>query len=294
MDVFRINYAVGSGLAKNNAGDVKLVQALLNVYLRSKKKTTIKISTKIDDETKKAIIDFQKEVKKLAKPDGRVDPGGNTLKKLMSMRNDSFTVEGIVAPDFGRVTWESEGAEGGRYHSRRLHVPSNTSGLTIGRGYDFRRKKQSQIITDLNAAGLEPKKVAILKNAAGLFGNTAKQFVIDNDLLDFQISAQTQKNLFKISYDDEASQVKRICTKSDVVKLYGKCDWEKLNSAIKDMLIDLKFRGDYTSQSRKHVQKSASANDLQEFKKQIISKSNWSSVPSDRFERRKKFIEAAK
>lgn len=291
MDVFRINYVVGSGLAKNNSNDVKLVQALLNVYLRSKKKTDIKISTKIDDETKKAIIDFQKEVMKLAKPDGRVDPGGKTFKKLMSMRNDSFTVEGIVAPDFGKVTWESEGAEGGRYHSRKLHVPSNTSGLTIGRGYDLRQKKQSQIITDMNAAGLDPKKVAILKNAAGLFGSSAKRFIIDNDLLDYQVSTQTQKNLFKISYEYILKDVKRICTSPLVEKRYGKCEWDKLDGKIKDILVDLRFRGDYTPSARGFLQKSVVDNNLKEFSKQLTDKKNWIDVPSGRFNRRKAFIE---
>ena len=37
----------------------------------------------------------------------------------------------LDVPEIGIVTWDSEGSEGGRFHSRRLHVPSDTSGLTI-------------------------------------------------------------------------------------------------------------------------------------------------------------------
>lgn len=213
---------------------------------------------------------------------------------MIKVLKASHTKEAIVDPDYGIVTWKAEGTEGGIYHSRKLHVPSSTSGLTLGRGYDFRRKKQSTIIANLTTAGLDAKIINVLKNASGLFGSTAKQFIIDNDLLDFQISPNAQKSLFKISYNYEASQVKRICTKKDVVKLYGDCDWDKLHKGIKDLTIDLKFRGDYTSKSRKFLQQSIADNDLKAYKIEIIKKSNWPNVPADRFKRRKAFLEKQK
>ncbi|MEX0729512.1 MAG: hypothetical protein WED00_03675 [Aquisalimonadaceae bacterium] len=43
-----------------------------------------------------------------------------------------------MTPQKGLLTFEAEGTEGGRFHSRHLHVPSGMSGLTLGRGYDFR------------------------------------------------------------------------------------------------------------------------------------------------------------
>mgnify|MGYP006875700117 CR=1 FL=1 len=47
----------------------------------------------------------------------------------------------------GLLTFESEGHEGGPYHSRTLHVPSHTSGLTIGRGMTAgpRQKLESRL-----------------------------------------------------------------------------------------------------------------------------------------------------
>ena len=56
----------------------------------------------------------------------------------------------------------------------------------------------------------------------------------------------------------------------------------------------VKFRGDYTSSSRKIIQKHIANNDLKEFEKAMVDQKNWASVPSDRFNRRKQFLEKAK
>jgi len=294
MGWLSLNSSVGTDKGQNKSRDIKIAQALLNVYLRREKKAALKLTTKINKETNQTITNFQSKELNRSKPDGRIDPGGGTYKALIKVLKASHTTAAIVEPSYGIVTWNSEGTEGGIYHSRKLHVPGSASGLTLGRGYDFRRKKQATIIANLTTAGVDAKIITVLKNAAGLYGNTAKQFIIDNDLLDFQIQPNVQKKLFKISYEYEASQVKRISTKKDVVKLYGICDWDKLHSGIKDMAVDLKFRGDYTANSRKFLQQPIADNDLETFKKEIINKSNWPGVPADRFKRRKDYIEKQK
>jgi len=50
---------------------------------------------------------------------------------------DDFVSSTSTVPAKGKVTWNSEGREGGKYHSRKLLVPNNSSGLTLGRGYDM-------------------------------------------------------------------------------------------------------------------------------------------------------------
>jgi len=285
--------SVGTPTGKNNTRDVKIAQALLNVYLRSINKPALKITLKINDATNQAILDFQKKHMKKIKPDGRIDAGGATYQALIEVLKKSFTKKAIVAPTFGVVTWESEGAEGGYFHSRKLHVPSSASGLTIGRGYDMKEKAKTKVNSDLISAGIDTKTIETLKKSVGLYGATARQFIIDNDLLDFEITPEAQKKLFKISYDFQAKEVKRICDKSGTKKAYGETDWDKLDSNIKDITVDLKFRGDYTPSSRKFLQKSIVNNDLVEFRKEIVKKSNWTNVPEDRFKRRKRYIEQA-
>ena len=283
--------SVGTATAKNSTRDLKIAQALLNVYLRSKNKPALKITIKINDATNQAILDFQSDHMKKVKPDGRIDPGGATYQALIKVLKNSYTKKAVVAPTYGVVTWESEGAEGGPYHSRKLHVPGPWSGLTIGRGYDMKFKSATKIVTDLTKAGVEVGVVQVLKKSEGLYGNTAKQFIIDNDLLDLEVSVEVQKQLFKISYDDESKEVKRLCGAKLVKEEYGETDWDKLNKYIKDLTIDLKFRGDYTKSSRKFLQSTIVANDLNAFKKEIIKKSNWKNVPEDRYKRRKSYIE---
>ncbi len=279
----------GENLSKN----IKTVQALINVYLRSQAKNPLPVSGINDPALEQAISLFQTKHLKLPKPDSKVDPNGKTLKTLLSVLNGVFKPQAIIAPKYGIITWSAEGTEGGFYHSRKLHIPSPTSGLTLGRGYDFRRKSPATITKNLSAVGMNMVTTMVLKNASGLFGKTAQQFIIDNDLLDFQITPEIQKKLFKISYDDEAAEVQRICAKNDVVKLYGATDWGILNKTIKDIVVDLKFRGDYTPSSRRFLQKSIADNDLTEFKKHILNKDNWKNVPPGRFDRRIKHMNEA-
>lgn len=290
MGWLTVNSSVGASNASNKKKDVKLVQALLNIYLRNKKKTTLKITGKINKDTNQAILELQKTKFKKKKYDGRVDPRGDLYKVLIKIRKNSFSRRAITQPIYGIVTWNSEGSEGGRFHSRRLHVPNGNSGLTLGRGYDCKQKKQSKLSKELVAAGVKAKYVSILKKSSGLKGNKARQFIIDNDLLDYEITPAVQKSLFKTSYDEEAKIVKDISERKNIEKAYGETEWKTLNKYIKDIAIDLKFRGDYHKDSRKFIQKPIADNDLAAFTKQISNKSNWSNVPKDRFERRKNYL----
>jgi len=201
-------------------------------------------------------------------------------------------VDGLK-PKKGTLTFDSEGQEGGPYHSRKLHVPSMTSGLTIGRGYDMKTKSAAQIQADLHAAGVADGDAKVLSGAAGLFGQAAKDFITANKLQAFEIGTDAQVKLFDISYAAEFAEVKRISGKEDTKKAYGAVDWDKTDPAIQDVIIDLKFRGDYTSASRTMVQKYLATNDLEHLAAVLSKRENWPNVPQDRFNRRKDFINKA-
>ena len=115
----------------------------------------------------------------------------------------------------------SEGHEGGRFHSRILHVPNANSGLTIGRGYDMKRKPQSTIKTDLISAGVETNLANKISKSSTLFGDQAKQFIINSDLLDAEILPAAQLALFNKTYAFHEKEVIRICKKSTVINLNG-------------------------------------------------------------------------
>src|SRR6185312_9404453 len=90
-------------------------------------------------------------------------------------------------PDRGEVTWKAEGTEGGKHHSRRLHVPTDSSGLTLGRGYDMRNRTAADIISDLTRAGVLLKDAQTISGAAGLTGADARKFIRDKKLEHFEI-----------------------------------------------------------------------------------------------------------
>jgi hypothetical protein len=90
-----IRSSVGKGGVNNNA-DVRAVQGLLNANIRA-----IAPLVALDEDgdcgtlTIGAIVAFQTFVVRMARPDGRVDPGGTTLRRL----------NGETAPSGLRVTF---------------------------------------------------------------------------------------------------------------------------------------------------------------------------------------------
>ena len=197
------------------------------------------------------------------------------------------------APSVGLVTWDAEGTEGGRFHSRTLSVPSDSSGLTIGRGYDMKERSAAAIAADLTAAGVPAADAARISKAAGLAGVAAKKFIIDQQLSSFEISKPVQVALFMTTYNALKADVARICAKPDVVAAFGACDLAKTDPAIVDILVDLRVRGDYTGTSRGLVQKIAAQNDLAAFAAALQKAANWPNVPKDRFNRRSAFLASA-
>ena len=80
-----ITRSVGNGGA-NIAGEVKLIQSLLNNWLRTTGGTALVVDGKVGPKTGKAIVDFQKSFGGVA--DGRVDPNGATSRKLAALQVD--------------------------------------------------------------------------------------------------------------------------------------------------------------------------------------------------------------
>ncbi len=202
--------------------------------------------------------------------------------------------DSIATPVVGRLTFDAEGQEGGPFHSRCLHVPSSFSGLTLGRGYDMKHRSKTEIRDHLIAAGVEAAKAALISQAAGLAGDAAEEFIAENDLEDFEISPVGQVQLFETAYEALVKDARRLATKEDVTRAYGATDWEGLHPAIREVVVDLRFRGDYTPACRRFLQQHIAKNDLQAVAREMADRARWPNVPQDRFDRRRAFCEEAK
>jgi hypothetical protein len=184
----------------------------------------------------------------------------------------------------GQLTFDAEGNEGGRWHSRTPHVPSESSGLTIGRGYDMKHRSAEQVVRQLTAAGLSKAAAEAYAGGAGLSGQGAREYMRKTALP--EITPAQQKALFLITYAEIEERTRKLCTSEAVVKEYGTVDWDKLHPALRDLVIDLRYRGDYTDRTRKYVQPLVVKNDLKGLAGVLADRGKWLKVPEDRFNRR--------
>ncbi|WP_348729989.1 SH3 domain-containing protein [Rheinheimera texasensis] len=194
----------------------------------------------------------------------------------------------------GQLTFDAEGMEQrGRYFSRNPHVPTDSSGVTLGRGYDMRDKTPAMIQADLLACGLDTTAATLFAKAAGLSGAAGKSFITQNNLSNFEISPGQQKLLFALTYQQMVSDVLRICQKPDLVKRYGVTDWAALPAKVRDLVVDLRYRGDYTPSSRERLQPLLVANNSGGIRQLMADETYWcgpEKVPQDRFRRRRDYL----
>lgn len=202
--------------------------------------------------------------------------------------------------DEGQLTFDAEGSEGGKYHTRKAHWPGGASGVTIGRGYDLGAHTRAKIVEDLTATGVREADASKYAAAAGLKGNEAKTWLAKHKHDLVEITAEQQEELFETTYEEHLDDVKRISGRYAKNKAKpGKSaaafevDFDHVHPVIKDILVDLRYRGDYTPATRKHVQPAAIANDLVEMAAIMADPSLWNQVPRDRFERRKRYMQQA-
>jgi peptidoglycan hydrolase-like protein with peptidoglycan-binding domain len=106
----------------NRLQDVRLIQELLN---RHKQPTAqpLKVDGLVGPRTIAAIEDFQRRVVRMARPDGRVDPGGRTLAALTAGPSTPGTP---VDARLSGATW---------WHANQAKYPNSTSVNDLEAGF---------------------------------------------------------------------------------------------------------------------------------------------------------------
>ncbi|MDP2315602.1 MAG: hypothetical protein Q8P41_22070 [Pseudomonadota bacterium] len=186
----------------------------------------------------------------------------------------------------GQLTFDAEGTEGGRYHSRTAHRPPGASGVTIGRGYDVGQHSHEKTVADFVAAGIDPAQAEAYAQAAGKKGESAATWLAANKDALAEVSPEQQKKLFETTYGEMSADVQRISDKPDTQAAYGDVDLKKADPTVRDTLVDLRYRGDYTTSSRKRVQELSADNDVAGLATVMNDRDQWANVPPDRFARR--------
>jgi len=156
--------------------------------------------------------------------------------------------------------WEAEGNEGGRFHTRDPHVPSTSSGVTIGRGYDVGTKLSAEdrqkalagnaaaqarmqaakdrVIADLIAAGLPRTQAEAYAEAVGLYGQDARDYIQNHRDTLGSITPEQQLALFNRIYPQYVNSART------TVETHFGVQWADLSTTMQNALVDLNYRGD--------------------------------------------------
>jgi len=187
---------------------------------------------------------------------------------------------------FGQSTFDAEGREArGQHFSRVMHWPGGASGVTLGRGYDMGQRTRLQIISELRHAGMSAEEATFFGDAAGLRGERAAKFVKAKTIESPILSISAQRKLFeKITTPETIADIRRILAKPDVRSTYGNVTWETLSSYAQEVLFDLRFRGDYTPETRKVIQPLIVSGDDEGLRAAINDTAYWAArkVPAER------------
>lgn len=175
------------------------------------------------------------------------------------------------------------------YFSRRFHHPSNKSGVTIGRGYDLKKKTPKEIIEDLQKAGISKEIIELCVQASGLSQTKAEVFVKNNK--DFsEITLEQQKKLFMITYEKKVTLIKTFIPEED---------WNDLSRKHQELLIDLIYQGFFTLKTRKvimpAIKEMIKTKNQSSFEKIFFDNIFWKTLGCDenRINRRKKFLQTS-
>lgn len=181
----------------------------------------------------------------------------------------------------------------------RPYHPAGPSGVSIGYGYDMRERTAQRVATDLASVAppIQPEWIDALAEAAGLTGDDAAAFVADHGVI--FLTLDQADSLFDVTYTEETALAREFATRPDTLAHLGDdypaADWEALHPAIRGILIDLKFRGDYRPwwPQQRDLQDAVVANDPRRVLSEIRDATNFPAdlATSARFQARIAWLE---
>ncbi|EOV8959987.1 peptidoglycan-binding protein [Cronobacter turicensis] len=261
--VFRLTGSVGF-CGTNNPDEVKILQKLIADAGYSQ--TTgryITVNGRCDLQTQEAIYWYQRLLN--MKPSGLIHPVDywfmHALHEATTPRWWPRHVAGPLIVRQGQTTFDSEGMD---YitavapfrqpkhllqFSRILHHPTVESGVTLGRGFDMKKRSAGEILATLRHADIEEYKAVICSKAAYLTGREAEMFVQFYGPLVGEITHQQQIRLFEIAYQEQVIYAKGVYDRHvRRLNIQNALPWSRIDTVIRDTFIDTIFQGNNTAE----------------------------------------------
>ncbi len=196
----------------------------------------------------------------------------NTIEKISDNVDDEMDKKWLTVPK-GQLTFQSEGndSDGSIYFTRVPHVPNNNgvvigeSGITFGRGLDLGSRTATEVSKLFSevAKHCKPLSSALLewlKGGANLKGQKAYDYykTLNQKVpkVEQHLTRKQQHFLFLEIYPFYEKETERLLTKADVRSTYDKNNsivWDNLPNNIKDVLVDVTYRGDNKPATRKII-----------------------------------------
>lgn len=223
--------------------------------------------------------------------------------------DDAMDEKWLIVPK-GQFTFDNEGddIESSPYFSRKAHVPNNNgtvigqSGVTIGRGLDVGNPPTGatgQSPSKLNLeklfqkSELTPELSDWLLSVEGVKKEASLQ-VLNNSSLDDDEMTLTRKQqhlMFNVVYEFMEEKTRVLLTKPDVQAKFGLVDWDNLPLNVKEVLIDLTYRGDNSPRTREEFVPALVNFDPLEFGEVIkIRNPLWRGIDLNRREKRENHL----
>ncbi|NCH02189.1 peptidoglycan-binding protein [Cronobacter malonaticus] len=257
--IFSLTGSVGA-CGSNNSEDVaKIQENIIEAGYSRNTGRSIKRDGKCSADTIEAIRWYQRLLN--ISVTGLVNPTDIWFVEAMenassSRRNHSSN--GVLSVKEGQLTFDYEGID---YitavdpfrqptrmpcFSRILHHPSIGSGVTIGRGYDMKKRSAGEILFTLRLAGIEEYKSQICAKASFLSGKKAASFIELYGPLVGEITHQQQIRLFELSYKEKKDYAKNVYNRS-VANIKNALSWEQIELRIRDVFVDTIYQGNNTA-----------------------------------------------
>ncbi len=180
-----------------------------------------------------------------------------------------------AGPDANTVTLVSgQMTRLGEDKPKYIYWPVTTSsGVTLGIGYDIGGRSKASVITQLTAAGMSADQATKIAEGAGLKGDAANQFVIDNQKSIGTIADAVAEALFTDTMAAKRKEAKALATsktpstdsEGNYVNARGREmqdqveegsyvmsgeQWDRLHPAMVELITDMKFHGGFYAYDR--------------------------------------------
>ncbi len=257
--IFSLTGSVGTCGSNNSEDFAKIQENIIEAGYSRNTGRSIKRDGKCSADTIEAIRWYQRLLN--ISVTGLVNPTDIWFVEAMenassSRRNHSSN--GVLSVKEGQLTFDYEGID---YitavdpfrqptrmpcFSRILHHPSIGSGVTIGRGYDMKKRSAGEILFTLRLAGIEEYKSQICAKASFLSGKKAASFIELYGPLVGEITHQQQIRLFELSYKEKKDYAKNVYNRS-VANIKNALSWEQIELRIRDVFVDTIYQGNNTA-----------------------------------------------